>query len=276
MMRFLRFAFVAAAGVTLSSCFESTTLVKLNGDGSGTIEQRTAVTGSALAMVRQFASMGANKSQGADPFSEAEARKFAEKFGPDVTYVSSSPIKTDKMEGRTAVYAFTDISKIHLTDQPITPGSATIGNAKPASNPQVLTFTLAPQGADRLLTIGFPEPKVPGGSGDGAPKPATLPTDPAALQQIAMFKQMLAGAHFNISVQPAGRLVKTNSPYVEGGRVTLLDVDFDQLVKDDAAIAKLQALQGVQSIDEARTKLKDVPGLKFPMEKTITIEFAPK
>jgi len=148
--------------------------------------------------------------------------------------------------------------------------------AKPASNPQFLTFALAPQGADRVLTIGFPEPKLPAGNGDAAKVTTTLPTDPATLQQLAMFKQMLAGAHFNISVQPAGKLVKTNSPYVQGSRVTLLDVDFDQLVKDDAAIAKLQALQGVTSIDEARTKLKDVPGLKFPLEKTVTIEFAPK
>ena len=89
-----------------------------------------------------------------------------------------------------------------------------------------------------------------------------------------MIKSMLAGAHVLLGVEPAGTLVKTSSPFVDGPRVTLLEIDLDQVLQDsDALVAKLQA---AKSNDEMKAILKDVPGLKMPMERDITIEFTPR
>ena len=52
-----------------------------------------------------------------------------------------------------------------------------------------------------------------------------------------MLKQMFGGAHVTIAVEPAGTLVRTTSPFVDGSRVTLLDIDLDRLLEDDALIA---------------------------------------
>src|SRR5712692_6901981 len=122
----LRSGLVLAASLTLGGCFQSTTLVKINGDGSGTIEQTTLFTAAALVQMRQLASFGGGPSRRFDPLSEEQARTAAATLGPGVTYVSSAPIKTDGAEGRAAVYAFDDVSKLHVSQQPAVPGGLTI------------------------------------------------------------------------------------------------------------------------------------------------------
>src|SRR5206468_6993485 len=95
----------------------------------------------------------------------------------------------------------------------------------------------------------------------------------AAPQQMAMIKSLLAGAHVVLGVEPEGVLVRTNSAWVEGPRVTLLDIDLDQVLKDDTLAARLQA---AKTAEELKAVLKEVPGLKLTLEKEITIEFTPK
>jgi len=95
-------------------------------------------------------------------------------------------------------------------------------------------------------------------------------TEPSP-EQIAMARQLLAGARLTIAVQPAGTLVRTSSPFVDGNRVTLIDVDFDQIM----AAPVLDSMRSVQTADEARAMIKDVPGLKLSLDPQITIEFTP-
>ncbi len=66
--------------------------------------------------------------------------------------------------------------------------------------------------------------------------------------------------------------MKTNSRFVDGARVTLLDLDLDQLLANETVFTKLQAADTPEAIKEA---LQDVPGLKIPLEREITIEFTP-
>ena len=63
-----------------------------------------------------------------------------------------------------------------------------------------------------------------------------------------------------------GKIIKTNAPYVKGSDVTLLQLDFDKLLADEAALTKLQGATDMKS-------LASVPGLKVIPEKRVTIEF---
>jgi iron uptake system EfeUOB component EfeO/EfeM len=69
--------------------------------------------------------------------------------------------------------------------------------------------------------------------------------------------------------------VRTSSPYVEGNRVTLLDIDMDQLLKDPDALQKMDALPfgPAMSISGAREALAQagVKGIKVN-DPNITIE----
>src|SRR2546428_2926743 len=71
----------------------------------------------------------------------------------------------------------------------------------------------------------------------------------------------------------SGSIVRASTPYVDGQRVTLLEVDLDQLLKDpDALLARVQA---AKTPDQIKAALKDVPGLKMALEREITIAFTP-
>lgn len=241
-----------------------TTVMKVNGDGSGTVEHRMLFTTKALAQLRQFAALGGGRGQTVDPTSEQQAREMAGALGPGVAYVSSEPITTPTGQGRDAVYAFTDVNQVRVAAQPAAPGGVTI--RAPGLNPDAgtLTFSLTREAnGNAVLHINVPEAELVDTIASGA---ATPP------QQMAMIKTLLAGTRVTLGVEPAGSLVRTSSAYVEGLRVTLLDVDLDQLLKDEMLVTRVQA---AKTPEEMKAALKDVPGLKMTLAREITIEFTP-
>ena len=76
----------------------------------------------------------------------------------------------------------------------------------------------------------------------------------------------------SIGVEPAGQLVRTNSPYADGGHVTLLDVNLDQVLTNEALLTRLQTSR---TPEEIKAALTDVPGLKIALDREVTIEFTP-
>ena len=272
-MRTLRRLGVVAATLALGGCFQSSTLLKVDADGSGTIEQRTIMTAAALAQLRQFGgAFGNADDKKIDPFSEEDARRVATEMGEGVTFVSSTPIASALGEGHTTVYAFQDITKIRVKDASSSqlPRGAHIPDTDVVSQKNRdfeagLTHT---RDGNALLTLHMPGQRVESllqarGPDSGKPiKPSDL----------AMFRQMFSGLRMAIQVEPAGRVVRTNSRYVDGQTVTLFDIDLDEFLRDEVALNRFQA---ANSLDEVSAVLKDVRGLKVTPDTEITIEFTP-
>jgi hypothetical protein len=266
-MQHLRCTLLLSAALTSSACFQLATVVHVKADGSGTIDQRLVFSQAALAQIRQLAMIGGSNGQPIDPISEAQARADAARIGPGVTLVSSTPISGDTGEGRASVYAFTAINQLRINPQPAPPGGVTVRADGIDSRGKAITFMLAKQNTGNvLLTIAVPLPELPAGGlasrDGGSPSP----------DRVAMLKQMFGGARVTIAVEPAGTLVRTSSPFVEGSRVTLLDVNLDQLLKDETFLPRIQA---AKTADEMKAILQEAPGLKIDFERTITIEFTP-
>lgn len=266
-MRALAFALLLTVGLACEGCFQSNTLITVNGDGSGTLEQTLIFSGAALIQMRQVAPLaGGSSSKAFDPFSEEQARQAAASLGPNVRYVSSTAITTGEGLGRTAVYAFPDINQLRFNEQPPVPGGVTI-RSKQLNTEQNIRFVLAPQPDGHVaLRILWPQPAAPARGG----APAAIRPSP---EEIATIKETFAGARLSIAVKPSGEIVKTSSPWVENGSVTLIDLQFDQLAADEAALARLP---GVRSVEDAKIALSDVPGVKISTDREITIEFIPK
>jgi hypothetical protein len=95
-------------------------------------------------------------------------------------------------------------------------------------------------------------------------------TDPTVLN---MVKTMFDGFKIGIDLEVVGSIVKTNAEYVNGSRLTLLEMDLAQLFQDQE---KLKALQGKvgpgASLSEVKPYLKDVKGIKID-GPTVTVEF---
>ena len=94
--------------------------------------------------------------------------------------------------------------------------------------------------------------------------------DPAMLQ---MVKTMFQGFKIGIDLEVEGKIVKTNAEYVNGSRITLLEVDVAGLFEDEA---KLKALQGKigpgASLSALRPYLNDLKGVKIN-NPSITVEY---
>ncbi len=268
-MRIAGLGCVLAVGLAAGGCFQMTTVVKVNGDGSGTIDHSMLVTRAALAQLQNFAAFSGGRSATVDLTSEDQARAMARDLGPGVTYVSSAPIETPLGRGRRAVYSFEDISQLHISGKPETPAGIRVPGQGLVSSDITCSFSREPNG-NAVVHINIPELKpedLPGVAGQNG---STQEPNPALAQQFAMVRALLAGARMTVALEPAGQLVRTNGPYVEGSRVTLLDVDVDQLLGNEELLARLRQ---ATTPDELKGALKDVPGLKIPLEREITVEF---
>jgi hypothetical protein len=232
------------------------------------------MTTDAIAQMRQLSGLFGNGSgKPVDPFSEADAREMAAKMGEGVTLISSSPIQAPGGEGRGNVYGFSDITKLRFNGSPAS-GNTSLragGLGIGGSDLGTVTFDLSKTGnGNILLTLHSPTDLFD--SFVGRAGAAGVGGSPNALEQLMMVRQMLAGIRLAIRVEPAGRLVRTSSPYVEGNTVTLFDLDLDALLKNEGAFTRLQS---AKSKDEAAAILKEVPGFAINLDRDITIEFAP-
>jgi hypothetical protein len=239
-----------------AGCFQGQRVIKVNADGSGTIEDTLILS----EQLKGLAAMSDNKKE-ADP--KAKMKAAAKAMGPGVTLVSDEKTKDGNLK---AVFAFKDISQIKVE---MSPGP---DSGEQKSNQTPLTFRFARQGETSVLTVVQPQP----------PSQADAPKAPEGMEAMAqgmwgMMKGMMKGLKLTTVVEVNGRLVKSNSPHLDPktARVTLLDVDFDQVAADDANFKKFT--QAGSDPDQMNPKLlQGVKGVKINPTPEVTIEFTRK
>lgn len=269
-MRLLRLLGVLIATTGLTACLNSTTLVKVKPDGSGTVEQTTLMNTAALKGM-----MGGQSPQGqvnGPMMSKEELERMATRMGEGVRLVSTEPIKGEPgFEGAKAIFAFDDINKIQVSQGPSMGGSSGARSAEPTSDDPV-KFKLTRNGGISTLSIDFVD--RPGAR--SADKPAAGAGDMPDLTNpmlMNMIKTMFQGFKINIGLEVLGSIVKTNAEYVSGQHITLLEMDMASILADEA---KLKALQGKlgpdASLSEVKPYLKDIKGIKID-GPSISVQF---
>src|SRR6185369_17349937 len=139
-MRIPRLALAALVILPTTGCFQSSTVIRVKADGSGTIEQRLLLTQQALDQLRAFTILGGGDADNADPTSEAQARALASVIGSGVTYVSSMPITSGRSQGRESTYSFADITQLRISEQPSVPGTEGLRAAGVNAGGSPITF----------------------------------------------------------------------------------------------------------------------------------------
>lgn len=268
-MRSLRVLLAVAAAAALAGCINSTTLIKVNADGSGTVEQTTLMNMAAIKGMMP----GAEKQMGGAVVNKADLERTAARMGKGVRLVSAEPTKgANGWEGSKAIFAFDDINQVQVTTGPSMSGS-TDGRVDSAPSSQdPVRFTLARAGGTSTLTIAFVDKPASGVSMQAGDKPGEMPdlTNP---MMMGMLKSMFAGFKLNIDLEVAGTIVKTNAEYVNGSRLTLLEMDMDSLLADEAKLKALQGKLGSEpSLSAIKPYLKDIKGIKID-GPTINVTF---
>src|SRR5690554_4139896 len=146
--------------VLLTGCIEYTSTVKLNTDGSGTVEETVLLSNVVKEMMASFA-QGFSDSSDADTgfelFDEKELKQQAAQMGEGVTYLKGEKIRLNGKEGYKALYKFNDITKLKLSDNPSNkiPGDDMMMQEQTADE-NYITFNFT-KGMPAVLEIIFPQ-----------------------------------------------------------------------------------------------------------------------
>jgi hypothetical protein len=266
-MRSIRILGVFLSTLSLTACLNMTTLVKVNADGSGTVEQTMLVNMAAARGLMGAQGQGTQQSIG-PVMSQADLERMAASMGKGVKLVSREEIKGDSgFEGTKAIFSFADINDIQINQSPS--GGSTARSAEPTQNDPV-RFKLARSGGTSTLSINF----IDRPSGD-KPETPTMPKDMDLTNPMIMnmLKTMFQGFKINIGLEVGGKIVKTNAEYVNGSHITLLDMDVVEVLSNEAALKAMQGKIGPgMSFSEMKPLLKDVKGIKID-GPSITVQF---
>jgi hypothetical protein len=269
-----RLAGLVVLAAASAGCIAADILVKVKGDGSGTVEKSLTMNPAMLAEMGQSKG-GKDPTKLTDqellsgPFDPATLKAEAARMGEGVTFVSATPVREKEKLGVKAVFAFKDVNTLKVNQKPMaeaTPG----GKVSPEDE---IKFALTKQGGSSVLKLL----SKPMDLSSGAPKkPRESP--PAGMDQMAkgmmdMVKPMLKGLRITIGVEVDGTVVKTNSAYASGNRVTYLDLDFGALLADEKALQAFGDVEG--SLEQQKAALSKVKGMKVHLEPEMVVEFKP-
>ena len=138
-----KFVAVVALSFVMTGCLQSGTLVKVKPDGSGTIEQTMLVNLQTLKGM--MAGMGGGQMKESTPgvMDDADFKRTAERMG--VKPVSLTPLKEGAFEGSKAIFAFDDITKVRVDQDPNCRDRTTREHRRAASNSPI-KFALSQAG----------------------------------------------------------------------------------------------------------------------------------
>jgi hypothetical protein len=282
-LRSLALAVFAVCGFT--GCLQVDRLVKLNPDGSGTIEESVVISKAFADQMKAMtgglgALAGGDKPADGKPsapafnlIDETKLKEAAGKMGEGVSFVSATPVSNASGDGFVAIYAFKDISKVKLSKDmgdtiPQNPGAGlSIKAAAAVGEPITFEFT---KGAPSSLTVNIPPPELTAKSEPKADEPAA----PAGGDEMAMMmmQQMFKDMKISVAIEVAGKIAQTNASNVAGARVTLVEMDFNKVMANPA---KFKALSNARpkSIADAEALLKGVEGVKIETQPKVTVKF---
>lgn len=87
----------------------------------------------------------------------------------------------------------------------------------------------------------------------------------------ALLRDLAQGSRLTFAIELNGTIVRANTPYVEGRRVTLLDIEPERVASDEFDMK----MAGARTDEERRAVLIDAAGAKIAIAPEITIEFTP-
>jgi len=269
-----RYLVLAVCMIFIPGCFQVETTVRVNPDGSGTIEERMLMS---RMIIKQFDEMSrafADPDEKPKPFTlheEEKLRKRAANLGQGVAYVSSSAIDDDSYSGYKALYSFSDINKVRLSSagKEAMPGD---GEEEGGTVDGAVEFKYFPGATSRLVII-LPRNENAGKPSDSKSNNSEEP--PMTPEQKKEFGEMMKGMRFSLAVEVKGAIVKTNATHCKGNRITLFEFDLDRMGGGFEELQKLQSAGGEQAptLADARNLLKNLPGVSVELNDQVEVLF---
>ncbi|QQS35551.1 MAG: hypothetical protein IPM56_15065 [Ignavibacteriales bacterium] len=269
MKKYFILLFTTIISIISTGCLEVNTLVKVNKDGSGTVEETLLFSSEVVQMIKQFAeSMPDSGTQKFSIMDEAKIKESALKMGEGVKFVSAKPLKKAGREGYVATFSFKDIRKLKINQSPDDKIPMSEGENAEGDKAELLTFAFQ-KGNPSKLTIVLPEKDFKKEKGEKTESEGQEKNDFGDLQKA---KQFFKDMRISIAMQFNDGIKSTDASYVDGNQITLFDVNFGELLKHEDKL-KLLKDTNPQSFEEAKEILKDIPGIRIEMNRKVSVQF---
>jgi len=265
--------FVALA---ITGCIDVKTKIKVNKDGSGTIEETMLMSGEMVEMMKQFMSGFAADSidtQEFNLYNEEEIKNKASDYGEGVQFISGKELREDGREGYTAIYSFADLNKLRFDQNPdskIPEGVEAAAGQEPEKK-EYITFRFDRNDGSEI-TVNMPPASKESEKDDSTMDMGDTSTDSLNAGDLSKLKDLLKDFNISLVVETDGEIKETNASYVDKSSVTLFDLNFNLLLDDPE---KLKALKKINPGDmqEVKDILKDVTGIKIETNNPVKIKF---
>jgi len=256
----------------LIGCVDTSTVIKVKRDGSGTIEEKIIISLDFLELIQSMSGEAAEPVEDLDMLDEEELKEKAGQIGEDVAFVSAESIKTDSGTGYKAIYSFKDINKIRINQNPAenvpTPGP---GGPDAEETGEFITFSFK-KGSTSTLNIFNPREEVSGEKDQGNEDTAAGTDTAADPGMLDMMRQIYQDMRISMAVEVEGSIIDTNALYREGSRIIIMELDFAKLLENEEQFQKL-ARANPDTLEETKELFKDIPGMKVELQDTLKITF---
>jgi hypothetical protein len=259
----------------LAGCFQVSTVVRVNPDGSGRVLETMLLSKKMIAqmneMMRGFTGESGVKSEPIELFEPAKLKAQATGMGKGVSYLSGEKTETAEYSGYMATYEFKDINRLRLNQQ----SGDTVGAAVGGKTPSLPILFHFKKGSPATLTIEQPKGK---NSVKTAETPGKEPESPQATkgvmsdEEAKQLMEMFMGMKMSLIVEVNGTIVETNATHRDGKRITIVDFDLSKLGSSLPQLEKLKRLKE-SSVAEAKELMKDLPGIKMDLNDRLRVVF---
>lgn len=266
------FLTILITSILLSGCLKVRTLINVNQDGTGTIEETVLMKSEFVNMMKEFADQMNTDGSKKDfsLFNKDELAKKSSDYGKGVSFQSGKLIKEKNFEGFTAVYSFKDINQLKLNPDPEGKMDFGFGGDEEKTAPNInsfLTFKFS-KGNPSNLVMKFPKSFMEDDStGVSSDTEETAPSG-----NDAKMKELLADMEMDLSINFNSEIKETNATIVDGSKVTLMHFEFGELLNNQKALKKL-GNKKPKSIEEFKELTKDIKGMKIEFNDEIFIKF---
>ncbi|MBN1521490.1 MAG: hypothetical protein JW928_03065 [Candidatus Aureabacteria bacterium] len=289
--RFFKCVAVISVFLLMSGCIDSNTVIKIKPDGSGTIEETVLMSKEMVAqmtmmtqqMQQQMQQSGMETGEGADPseeafnmFDENKLKEKASQIGEGVTYVSGEEFETETQKGYKAVFAFEDINKIKINQNP--GESVPQGPGGSGKKEEYVTFQFT-EGKPSSLIITQPvvQPEAEDfGGPEEAEEMEEIDKSDEDMEASDMMEnpmaQMFKGMRMAIAIEVDGDIIETNATHREGNIITLMEMDFGKILENPEKFKEFSKVNP-KSVEESKELMKDIPGIKVELNESVEIKF---
>lgn len=300
MQRIMMWLLIATLAMVPLGCFKAEMKVVVKPDGSGTITETMGILQQTIEMMKSRAE--SMKEMGREEEEETEGEEAEEKelsfeeefesqekakaevktkeFGEDVKLVSFNKETQGNMVCFTAVYSFEDINKVKAKLSTESPMKGKPAEEKVEQKPVTFSFKQLPDKTAELI-VNMPSPIKPKEEGEAETEEAEAEEgvdmeDPQVQQMMQMFK----GMRFSFVLVCGGEIIETNATWQGNNQITLLDMDWEELLGSVENIKKMKALQRKypqppESPGEIAKILEaeGIEGIKFEVNKKVKVKF---